>query len=98
MFPGISGFSARNIWRMRDFYLAYHSKEKLTPLVAEISWTHNIVILEKCKNDLEREFYMRMTRKFGWTKNVLIHQIENRTYAKKYSHNCRTSRIIFTDS
>ena len=82
MFPGISGFSARNIWRMRDFYLAYHSKEKLTPLVAEISWTHNIVILEKCKNDLEREFYMRMTRKFGWTKNVLIHQIENRTYEK----------------
>jgi predicted nuclease of restriction endonuclease-like (RecB) superfamily len=81
-FPGISGFSARNIWRMRDFYLAYHSKEKLTPLVAEISWTHNIVILEKCKNDLQREFYMRMTRKFGWTKNVLIHQIENRTYEK----------------
>lgn len=81
-FPGISGFSARNIWRMRDFYLAYHSKEKLTPLVAEIGWTHNIVILEKCKDDLEREFYMKMTRKFGWTKNVLIHQIENQTYQK----------------
>lgn len=81
-FPGISGFSARNIWRMRDFYLAYHSKEKLTPLVAEIGWTHNIVILEKCKDDLEREFYIKMTRKFGWTKNVLIHQIENQTYEK----------------
>lgn len=81
-FPGISGFSARNIWRMRDFYLAYYSKEKLTPLVAEIGWTHNIVILEKCKDDLEREFYIRMTRKFGWTKNVLIHQIENKTYEK----------------
>ncbi|MEA5618714.1 PDDEXK nuclease domain-containing protein [Cronbergia sp. UHCC 0137] len=81
-FPGISGFSARNIWRMRDFYLTYHSKEKLTPLVAEIGWTHNLVILEKCKDDLEREFYMRMTRKFGWTKNVLIHQIDNKTYEK----------------
>ena len=81
-FPGISGFSARNIWRMRDFYLAYHSKEKLTPLVAEIGWTHNLVILEKCKDDLEREFYIRMTRKFGWTKNVLIHQIENQTHEK----------------
>ncbi|MBD2566362.1 PDDEXK nuclease domain-containing protein [Anabaena lutea] len=81
-FPGISGFSARNIWRMRDFYLAYYSKEKLTPLVAEIGWTHNIVILEKCKDDLEREFYIRMTRKFGWSKNVLIHQIENQTYEK----------------
>lgn len=36
-FPGISGFSSRNIWRMRDFYLTYHANEKLTPLVAEIS-------------------------------------------------------------
>jgi predicted nuclease of restriction endonuclease-like (RecB) superfamily len=81
-FPGIKGFSARNIWNMRNVYLAYHQNEKLQPLVAEIGWTHNLVILEKCKDDLEREFYLRMTRKFGWTKNVLIHQIENQTYAK----------------
>jgi predicted nuclease of restriction endonuclease-like (RecB) superfamily len=38
--------------------------------------------MEKCKDDLEREFYIRMTRKFGWTKNVLIHQIENQSYEK----------------
>jgi predicted nuclease of restriction endonuclease-like (RecB) superfamily len=35
-FPGVGGFSARNIWRMRDFYLIYHASEKLSPLVAEI--------------------------------------------------------------
>ncbi len=81
-FPGISGFSSRNIWRMRDFYLAYNYGEFLPPLVAEIGWTHNLVILEKCKENLEREFYLKMTRKFGWTKNVLIHQIENQTYEK----------------
>ncbi|UKO97860.1 PDDEXK nuclease domain-containing protein [Nostoc sp. UHCC 0870] len=81
-FPGISGFSARNIWNMRNFYVTYRQNEKLQPLVAEIGWTHNLVILEKCKDDLEREFYIRMTRKFGWTKNVLIHQIENQTYEK----------------
>ncbi|MCC5656393.1 PDDEXK nuclease domain-containing protein [Nostoc sp. XA010] len=81
-FPGISGFSARNIWNMRNFYATYSQKEKLQPMVAEIGWTHNLVILEKCKDDLEREFYIRMTRKFGWTKNVLIHQIENQTYEK----------------
>lgn len=81
-FPGISGFSARNIWRMRDFYITYHTNEKLTPLVTEIGWSHNLVILQKCKDDLEREFYLRMTRKFGWTKNVLIHQIDNQTYEK----------------
>jgi predicted nuclease of restriction endonuclease-like (RecB) superfamily len=81
-FPGISGFSQRNIWNMRNFYLTYSQNQKLQPLVAEIGWTHNLVILEKCKDDLEREFYLRMTRKFGWTKNILIHQIENKTYQK----------------
>jgi len=81
-FPGVGGFSARNIWRMRDFYTTYIKNPKLPPLVAEISWSHNLVVLEKCKDDLEREFYIRSTRKFGWTKNVLIHQIENQTYKK----------------
>ncbi len=38
--------------------------------------------MEKCKDDLEREFYLRMTRKFGWTKNVLMNQIENQSYEK----------------
>jgi predicted nuclease of restriction endonuclease-like (RecB) superfamily len=81
-FPGISGFSTANLWRMRAFHLAYTNNPNLAPLVREIGWTHNLVILEKCKDDLEREFYLRMTRKFGWTKNVLIHQIENRAYQK----------------
>jgi predicted nuclease of restriction endonuclease-like (RecB) superfamily len=93
-FPGISGFSARNIWRMRDFYLTYQASEKLTPLVAEIGWTHNLVILEKCKDDLEREFYIRMTRKFGWTKNVLIHQIENQTYEKTLLNQTNFDRAL----
>ena len=38
--------------------------------------------MSKCKDPLEREFYLRMTRKFGWSKNVLIHQIENQSYEK----------------
>jgi predicted nuclease of restriction endonuclease-like (RecB) superfamily len=81
-FPGVGGFSARNIWYMRNFYLTYSDNEKLQPMVAEIGWTHNLIIMERCKDDLQREFYLRMTRKFGWTKNVLVHQIENQTYEK----------------
>lgn len=53
----------------------------LTP-DAQIGWTHNVIIIQRCKNPLEREFYIRMTRKFGWSKNVLIHQIENQSYEK----------------
>ncbi len=81
-FPGIRGFSASNLWRMKTFYEAYAASEKLAPLVREISWSHNIIILERCQDMLEREFYIRMTRKFGWSKNVLIHQIENQSYEK----------------
>ena len=51
-FPGIGGFSSRNIWRMRGFYLTYKDSQKLPPLVAEIGWTHNHIILEKCKDNL----------------------------------------------
>jgi len=75
-FPGIQGFSKDNLWRMRKFYLQYHNNQKLAPLVQEIGWTHNIYILERCSNDIEREFFIRMTRKFGWTKDVLINQLE----------------------
>ncbi|MBC2698864.1 MAG: DUF1016 domain-containing protein [ANME-2 cluster archaeon] len=81
-FPGIGGFSSQNLWKMKQFYQAYSRNEKLSPLVREIGWTHNHIILTKCKDYLEREFYIRMTRKFGWTKNVLIHKIENQTYEK----------------
>jgi len=45
-FPGIKGFSERNIWYMRNFYLNYN-KSKLQPLVAEIAWAHNLIIMEK---------------------------------------------------
>ena len=75
-------FSARNIWYMRNFYEVYAKNKKLQPMVAEIGWTHNVIILDKCNDDLEREFYIRMTKRMGWTKNVLIHQIENQSYEK----------------
>ena len=78
--PGISGFSRRNIFYMREFYLLYCDDVRVQPLVAQIGWSHNLVIMGKCKDPLLREFYIRMTQKFGWSKNVLIHQIENQSY------------------
>lgn len=81
-FPGISGFSVGNLWIMAQFYSEYQSDKNLVPLVREISWSKHIVILKKCKNNIERQFYTLSTKKFGWTKNVLIHQIENKTYEK----------------
>ena len=75
-FPGMQGFSSANLWRMRNFYIAYQKNEKLAPMVREISWTKNIIILERCKDDIRREFYIKITKKFGWTKDVLTNQLE----------------------
>ena len=81
-FPGRNGFSARNLWNMRDLYREYSSRPKLQPLVAEISWSKNLIIMARCKDDLEREFYLRATARFGWSKDVLIHQVDNKSYEK----------------
>ena len=43
-FPGVSGFSRRNVFYMREFYLAYRNRPKVQPLVAQIGWTHNFTI------------------------------------------------------
>lgn len=81
-FPGVGGFSTTNLWLMAQFYNEYQSDTNIQPLVGEISWTKHTIILNKCKGSQERQFYILSTKKFGWTKNVLIHQIENKTYEK----------------
>ncbi len=85
-FPGVGGFSATNLWLMAQFYSEYQNVEILQPLVGEISWTKHVVILNKCKHNQERQFYILSTRKFGWTKNILLHQIENKTFEKYLSN------------
>jgi predicted nuclease of restriction endonuclease-like (RecB) superfamily len=49
-FPNMGGFSVGNLWLMAQFYTEYRSDENLVPLVREISWSKQIVILKKCKN------------------------------------------------
>lgn len=88
------GKAVASLWRMRQFYESYSSNQKLAPMVREIGWTHNVIIMEKCKDDLQREFYIRMTRKFGWTKNVLIHHVENKTYEKTLLNQTNFDKVL----
>lgn len=81
-FVGMKGFSERNLWNMRTLYSEYKDNSKLQALTAEIGWTHNVVIFQKSKDNLEREFYIQMTKKFGWTYRVLDNQIDNKAYEK----------------
>lgn len=81
-FVGMKGFSERNLWNMRNFYLEYKGNSKLQTLSAQIGWSHNVSIFQNCKDNLGREFYMKMTIKFGWTYRVLEHQMESKSYEK----------------
>ena len=81
-FPGIQGFGVSNLRDMARFYTEYQSNEFLQPLVGEISWTKHILILTKCKDTQERRFYILATKRYGWTKSVLMHQIEGKAFEK----------------
>jgi len=76
-FPGVNGFSMQNLWYMRKFYRQFPILQTAS---GEISWSHNVAILDKCKTLEESLFYMEMAKKYGWTKNVLVHQIEGKSY------------------
>ena len=90
-FPKNSGFSERNLKYMKKFYIEYKGKPKVQPLVAQIPWSHNLIILDKTKNDYEKEYYCRMVLKYNWSKRILAHQIESKSFERfltdKKSHN-----------
>ena len=62
--------------------MTFEENGDVPPIVAEINWTKIYLILEKCKDRQEREFYLKMTRKYGWSKDVLIHNISIKTFEK----------------
>ncbi len=75
-FPEMTGFSARNLWEMRSFYSAYRNRTILQQLVAEIPWGHNLALLHAVKTPAERLWYAQQTIANGWSRAVLVHQIE----------------------
>jgi predicted nuclease of restriction endonuclease-like (RecB) superfamily len=73
--PGQRGYSAQNLWRMRQFYDTYCGQPKLSALLRELSWSHNLLILGKCKRLEEREFYLRLAQSQQWSSRELERQI-----------------------
>jgi predicted nuclease of restriction endonuclease-like (RecB) superfamily len=80
--PDIKGFSASNIWRMRQFYETYNGSEKLAPLVREISWTQNLLIMSRAKTDEAREFYLLLCSRNNYTKRELERQIDSMLFER----------------
>lgn len=73
--PGITGFSASNLWRMRQFHDTYATQPKLAPLVRVLPWSHNLLILGRCKRPESREFYLRLAAREKWVKRDLERQM-----------------------
>ncbi|OAQ20793.1 PDDEXK nuclease domain-containing protein [Thermosulfurimonas dismutans] len=82
-FPDLKGFSARNLKYMRAFAEAYPDKEFVQQVAAQIPWFHHCTLLDKVKDPAERIWYIRQTIEHGWSRNVLVHQIESGLYHRK---------------
>ena len=82
-YPEISGFSPRNLRRMRDFYRLYEGSPEMLKLAMQLGWTQNVVILEAELNSEERRWYLRATRQFGWSKTELQQAIASDTYQQR---------------
>lgn len=114
-FPDMRGFSAANLWRMRQFYSVHSAAEFLAQaarefapapkgvapadflaqavreMVASVPWGHHVLLLGRLDDPAARLYYMRATGRFGWSRNVLVHQIKacafERAVVEKKSHN-----------
>jgi predicted nuclease of restriction endonuclease-like (RecB) superfamily len=74
-YPNSRGYSAQNLWRMRQFFESYRDQPKLSALLRELNWTNNMMILGKCKREEEREFYLRIAATQRWPTRELERQI-----------------------
>jgi predicted nuclease of restriction endonuclease-like (RecB) superfamily len=82
-FPEMTGLSARNLKYMRAFSEAYPDREFVQQLAAQLPWGHTMVLLDAVKKPDEREWYMRQTVENGWSRNVLVHQIDSGLYKRQ---------------
>src|SRR6266545_842033 len=95
-FPGLKGFSPGNVWRMRALYLAYTKEvtnlaqpardldgQSLPQAMAEIPWFHNVILIEKLKDPLQRLWYAQRTVQHGWSRAILSVQIESNLYGRQ---------------
>jgi predicted nuclease of restriction endonuclease-like (RecB) superfamily len=92
--PTLKGFSDKNLWRMRQFYESYRATPILSPLVREISWSNNLVIIMRCKSDEEREFYLRQSRRENYGKRELERQISAGLFERTMLGNSILSPVV----
>ena len=92
--PDIKGFSDKNLWRMKQFYETYRDAPKLSTLLREISWSHNLAIFSRCKTIEEREFYLNLSRKESYSFRELDRQISASLFERTMIGNTKISTAL----
>jgi predicted nuclease of restriction endonuclease-like (RecB) superfamily len=82
-FPEMKGFSRTNLLYMRAFAEAYPDQQIVQQVVGQIPWGHNIRILDAVKDFSVRLWYIQKTIENGWSRNILVHQIESGLYHRQ---------------
>lgn len=83
LFPDMKGFSIRNLKYMRAFSDAWKEKQFVQEVLAQISWYHNLTLLDKVKHNEIRVWYCQQAIENGWSRNTMVHQIENGLYERQ---------------
>ena len=92
--PGLRGFTRRNLFRMRQFYEAYRGDEKVSALLTQLPWTHNLLILSQSKRPQEREFYLRLAVQEKWSTRELERQFKTALFERSVTEPAKTSSVL----
>ncbi|MBI3729900.1 MAG: DUF1016 domain-containing protein [Burkholderiales bacterium] len=92
--PNLKGFTRANLFRMRQFYETYQNDQIVAPLVRQLPWTHNLIILSQSKRPEEREFYLRMAVQERWSKRELERQFNTALFARAVLQPPKVSAVL----
>lgn len=92
--PGAAGFSASNLWRMRQFFDTYAAQPKLAALLRELNWTQNLLVLARAKRAEEREFYLRLAIRERWSSRELERQLNSALFERTMLSPPKVSAVL----
>ncbi len=92
--PEIKGFSDKNLWRMKQFFETYKGYPKISTVLREISWSHNLAIFSRCKSTEEREFYLKLSKQENYSFRELDRQISASLFERTMIGNTKLSTML----
>jgi len=92
--PGLRGFTRPNLFRMRQLYETYREDTIVSALLRQLSWTHNLIILNQSKRPEEREFYLRLTIREQWSSRELERQFKTALFERTVLNPVKVSPLV----